>query len=63
MSLECDYSRPSLIWIALYQQLLKSFQISEFVRITDSIFLMLETVEQPIPYSSQSTVYNLISDQ
>ena len=59
-----NYSRPSLIQIALYQQLLKSVQISEFVRITermyhqseDSIFLMSEIVERPIPYSSEHSI-------
>ena len=33
----CYYSRPSLIRIALYQQLLRSVQISEFVRITEKM--------------------------
>ena len=34
-----QYSRPSLIQIALYKYLLKPVQISEFVRITESVII------------------------
>ena len=39
MHLKVQYSRPSLIQIALYQYLLKPVQISEFVRITKSVII------------------------